>query len=139
MKKIKILIIENDEDERYFMKKGFELAPSFDVMAILNNGDSLIRWLESAEALPELIVSDLNMPGKNGFDILEYINNSSKYRHIPVIIISTSSTDTVISNCMEAGAAAFMPKPDTFIRYDKFAEVLYKEIDTRQLLKPSKI
>ena len=67
MKKYKIIIVENDEDEQMFMKEGFDSAGLFDIVGQVKNGDTLFEWLdENKNALPDIILSDLNMPGKNG-------------------------------------------------------------------------
>ena len=47
MRKTKLVIIENDEDERIFMKEGFEETGFFEIVALFQNGDELIRFLEN--------------------------------------------------------------------------------------------
>ena len=62
---------ENDDDEQLFMKEGFDAAGLFDVVAQLKNGDVLLDWLQqNTTALPDLILSDLNMPGMGGMQCL---------------------------------------------------------------------
>lgn len=136
MIKYKLIIVENDEDEQFFMKEGFDTAGVFEIVAQLKNGDALFDWLEQHKtALPDVILSDLNMPGKNGYDILEGIKAEPAFRHIPVIITSTSSAKVMIDRCMNLGAAGYQVKPDTFIAYAPFANDLYKHIQEQQLVK----
>ncbi|HYH14564.1 MAG TPA: response regulator [Flavisolibacter sp.] len=136
MTKYKIVIVENDEDEQFFMKEGFDAAGVFDIMAQLPNGDALFEWLAINEVtLPDVILSDLNMPGKNGYDILEGIKANPAYMHIPVIITSTSSAKIMIDRCLALGAADYQVKPDTFVEYTSFATRLYQLIKDRQLVK----
>src|SRR5215208_4326880 len=100
MKKYKIIIVENDEDEQLFMKEGFDAAGLFDIIAQVANGDFLLDWLEGhPSVLPDIILSDLNMPGKNGYDIITDMKTNSAYAHIPVIITSTSSAKIIIDKC----------------------------------------
>src|SRR5438045_2548038 len=104
MRNYRIIIIENDEDEQYFMREGFSKSP-FTIAAQLGSGDELIEWLEHhPNELPDIILSDLNMPGKNGYDIIEFMHKHPAYGHIPVIITSTSSTPATIEKCMSRGA-----------------------------------
>lgn len=125
MRKYTILIVENDEDEQFFMKESFEASGRFDILAQPSNGDEMIEWLQShPNLLPDLILSDLNMPGKNGYDIISYVKNHSQLSKIPVIITSTSSINTVKEKCMNFGAAAFLAKPDTFIEYGPYISKL---------------
>lgn len=129
MKKYKIIIVENDEDEQLFMKIGFENSALFEVVKQVNNGNELLEWLETHSAnKPEVILSDLNMPGKNGYDIIKEIKNNPGYQHIPVIITSTSEIRSVREKCIEHGAADFIVKPDTFINYEPFAIELHKRV-----------
>jgi CheY-like chemotaxis protein len=136
MRKFKIIIVENDEDEQLFMKEGFDAADLFELVAQLKNGDELFEWLEMNRAnLPDVILSDLNMPGKNGYDIIEEIKGNPAYEHIPVIITSTSSTNTTIKKCISLGAASYLVKPETFIMYEPFVKQLYKLIEDHELVK----
>lgn len=136
MKKFKIIIVENDEDEQLFMKQGFDATGLFDIVAQPRNGDVLFDWLEeNSSSLPDIILSDLNMPGKNGFDILTEIISTPAYKHIPVIITSTSSTKSIIDKCIDKGAADYIVKPETFIAYEPFAKNLYHCIEEKQLVK----
>lgn len=132
MKKYKIIIVENDEDERLFMKEGFETAGGFDIVAQVNNGDHLLEWLEeNKNHLPDLILSDLNMPGKNGYDIIKEIRNHPQWSHLPVVITSTSSTKTIMDKCLAQGASDYVVKPETFVQYVPFVKNLYKRIEEK--------
>lgn len=135
MKKYKIIIVENDEDERLFMKEGFDAAGGFEIIIQVQNGDMLLEWLsKNKNNLPEVILSDLNMPGKNGYDIIKEIKNNPEWLHIPVIITSTSSTKTITDKCLSFGAADYIIKPDTFVEYVPYAKRLYKKIEEMNLI-----
>jgi CheY-like chemotaxis protein len=130
MKKYNIIIVENDEDEQFFMKEGFDASGLFNVVGQVKNGDLLMEWLADNEAaLPDVILSDLNMPGKNGYDILQEVKGNPLLMRIPVIITSTSSTPTTVNRCMALGATDYLVKPETFIAYKDFAENLYRRIE----------
>jgi CheY-like chemotaxis protein len=136
MKKYKIIIVENDEDEQLFMKEGFDAADMFEIIAQLKNGDALLEWLnENPLSLPDVVLSDLNMPGKNGYDVITDLKTNPSYSHIPVIITSTSSTKTIIDKCMSTGAADYIIKPDTFVEYVPYVKNLYKRIEEKELVK----
>jgi CheY-like chemotaxis protein len=127
MKKYKIILVENDEDEQLFMKEGFEASGLFDTLAIAEDGNALFTWLEENRALlPDFILTDLNMPGKNGYDILKDIKAHSAYSQIPVVITSTSTATAVIHKCRDLGAAEYMVKPETFNEYLTFARKFYE-------------
>ncbi len=136
MKKYRIILVENDEDEQLFMKEGFDATGLFTIVGQVKNGDTLLEWLDSNNgALPDVILSDLNMPGKNGYDVISDMKNHPDYSHIPVIITSTSSTKTIIDKCLSFGAADYIVKPETFVEYVPYVEKLYRLIEARQLVK----
>jgi CheY-like chemotaxis protein len=136
MKKYSIVIVENDEDEQLFMKESFDAVPDmFRIIAQLRNGDHLIEWLDQhPDQLPDVILSDLNMPGKNGYDIIDSIRESPIWKHIPVIITSTSATRSIIEKCLQKGAADYLIKPETFIDYDPYVKKLYENIEQKNLV-----
>ena len=136
MKQYKIIIVENDEDEQMFMKEGFDSCGLFFIVAQLKNGDGLIEWLGNHnDELPDIILSDLNMPGKNGYDIITEIKNNPTWSNVPVIITSTSSTRTIIDKCLSMGAADYVVKPDTFVEYVPYVKNLHRLIEEKQLVK----
>jgi len=136
MRKYKIITVENDEDEQFFMKEGFDKCGLFTIVAQLKNGDELFDWFENhPKNLPEVILSDLNMPGKNGYDILDDVSNNADLSHIPVIITSTSYAKSIIDKCLAKGAADYLVKPDTFIEYLPFINNLYRIIEEKKLVK----
>lgn len=136
MKKYNIIIVENDEDEQMFMKEGFDSTGLFNIVAQLRNGDALLEWLEEhRQNLPDVVLSDLNMPGKNGYDVILDLKTDPAYSSVPVIITSTSSTRTIIDKCLALGAADYVVKPETFVEYVPYVKDLYKRIQEKQLVR----
>ena len=129
MKKYTIILVENDEDEELFMRQGFETSGLFEVLAVLEDGGHLLDWLEmNAPILPDVILSDLNMPGRNGYDILKDIKGHPVYSQVPVIITSTSTATMIINKCLDLGAADYLAKPETFIEYASFAKKFHERL-----------
>lgn len=71
--------------------------------------------LEAIERLAlgpvELMVLDLNMPDMHGLEVLGFVRSHSKYRRVPVIILTTRGDDASRTAALEAGATAYMTKP----------------------------
>lgn len=125
MKTFRLAIVENDEDERFFMSEAFKASPGFEILGEFGNGDQLTEWLYGpARELPELVLSDLNMPGKNGYDIIDELK--ATHPDIAVFATSTSSVVTTREKCIRAGAKDFIAKPDIFIAYDSFVSEFYQ-------------
>lgn len=126
MHKYKIIVVENDEDERMFMMESFNANGMFDVLGMVKNGDHLFDWVaEHSNNMPDVILTDLNMPGKNGYDIIQFVKNHETYSGIPVIVTSTSSTQSIIDRCLNLGATDYLVKPDTFLDYGPYLQKLH--------------
>jgi CheY-like chemotaxis protein len=130
MRKLKIVIVDNDEDEQFFIEKGFRATNLFDIVAILGNGNELINLLQSMSVLPDVIISDLNMPGKSGLEILEELKNHPSLSNIPVIITTNVTTQEIEERCHKLGAFDIQAKPANFLHYEHFAKKVYNEITT---------
>ncbi len=135
MEHYKIIIVENDEDEQEFMAEGFKASSHFEVLAFAESGDDLMKLLQQENlVLPDFILSDLNMPGKNGYDIIAEIKSSPTLSRIPVVITSTSTARSIMDKCKELGAFDYLVKPETFNEYDQFAQQLYNAIKGKIIL-----
>ncbi|AFZ67093.1 response regulator [Deinococcus peraridilitoris] len=62
--------------------------------------------------LPRLVLLDLNMPRVNGFEVLQAMKQHATYQHVPVVVFTTSETDTDRERCYELGADDFLHKPN---------------------------
>lgn len=129
MRIYKIVIIENDEDERFFMKEAFTNSELFEVVAEFRNGDPLMVWLEAqTDSRPDIILSDLNMHGKNGYEVIQDVKTSARFADIPVVITSTSQIHSVIDRCLSLRADDYIVKPEVFTHYEDFVVELHKRL-----------
>lgn len=119
-KPIRILIAEDDTDEQFFIRDGFEKSGCFEIIKIVANGDLLIDAVENSEQLPDLILSDINMPLVNGLEALHHIKSKSHLSHIPFVIFSTCNLEKTKEMSFSAGADHFMLKPQ-FMNYSEFS------------------
>ncbi|MGZ3837541.1 MAG: response regulator [Flavisolibacter sp.] len=118
-----ILIIDDDADDREIVRDAFAKTSEDPEYIFLENGDTVLEYLDQNRnnGLPSLILMDLNMPGKDGRDILKEIKSSREFTHIPVIVFTTSSSIRDRSMVYELGANCFLTKPDTFDRMVEIA------------------
>ena len=129
MNKLRLLLVENDEDEKVFMQHGFEASGFFEIVGIAENGDEFVQLMNGYNGTyPDVILTDLHMYGKDGYDILNYIKTNLLFAHIPVIITSGSCTEMVTRKCQELGAYLLLPKPRSFKEYKMFAEQIYRKL-----------
>lgn len=73
-------------------------------------GEDALQRLRSGEVLPTLILLDLKMPGMSGFDFLRELRADERIKHIPVIVVSSSSLETDEKGSYAAGADGFLHK-----------------------------
>jgi len=78
-------------------------------------------WRQLMKQAPDVIFLDLNMPVKDGFECLDSLRQERKYKKIPIIIYSTSTSKTDIDKAYSTGANYFIVKPNTM---DEIARVL---------------
>jgi len=129
LRKIKMLLVEDNEDERFFMKEGFDQTGLYEIVGEAENGNEMLELLkQSSSRLPEIILSDLNMPGRNGYEVIVDVKTNSTLAHIPVVILTTAPLKPYGERCKKLGACAFYTKPDTFLEYKDFGEKIYKDI-----------
>jgi CheY-like chemotaxis protein len=128
-RKIKMLIVEDNEDERIFMKQGFIASGHYEIVGEAENGDEMLELLNKPSfPKPEVIFSDLSMPGRNGYEVIVDIKSNSSLSDIPIIILTTAPLVPYAERCKKLGAYAYYTKPDTFIEYKEFAGKIYEDV-----------
>ena len=122
-KKGKILLVEDDAFMRELFARGLREA-GFTV----NDVPDAETGLEILpKKMPEVILLDLLLPGKSGFDFLEEIKQNKSYRHIPVIVVSNLGSKGDVDHAIDLGAADFLVKANSTIdeiilKSEKFIE-----------------
>ena len=106
MKK-KILIL--DDKETIAKVLSIYLMSDYDVQW-LPDGLQGVKWLQAGNT-PDLIISDIRMPGMRGDDFLEWIKQNELFRHIPVIMLSSEDSTSERIRLLEIGAEDYIVKP----------------------------
>lgn len=110
--------------------KLFEEAISFNELAInleyVTDGQEMLNYFEASKKahyrdLPDLIISDLNLPKISGQQVISVIKKDSVFKKIPVIVFTTSKLKSDIEKCYEYGANAYLSKP---VDIDKIFELI---------------
>lgn len=121
MQKFFILIAEDDADDRFLLQTAFEENGFTDTLEFVENGIALIEYLNrilSKKTLdvqfPGFILLDLNMPRKDGREVLKEIKQHPELKRIPVIIFTTTKNEHEIRRCYELGANTYVVKPVSF-------------------------
>jgi len=120
----RVVAIEDNPADVRLVKEGVDATEIKVELQVFNSGHQAVEQLtaidaSSPEDYPDLILLDLNLPGKSGFDLLETIRNETVFHHVPVVIVSSSENPEDINRCYELSANAYITKPadpDDYIR-----------------------
>jgi len=127
-----ILLAEDDIDDQELLENAFsEIDPTWQLVCI-PNGRKFVKYLESIEdrELPALMILDYNIPELTGVEIVEELNDQSRYFGIPKIIWSTSSSPVFKARSIELGVVDYITKPSdlaSFLTIAKYMLSFVKE------------
>lgn len=109
-----ILLVEDSEPDIELTKIALEELEIKNDLTVLEDGEKAINYLndiaESKTIKLDIILLDLNLPIKSGFDVLEFVKTQETLRSIPVIILSTSDSEKDIRTCYELLANSYLTK-----------------------------
>jgi CheY-like chemotaxis protein len=113
-----VFLADDDKDDIDYLKEAInEICPDKIMLTTAQNGEELLAKLET-NAIPDLIILDLNMPILDGIKCLKLIRSMQKYNVVPIIIYSTSKIDS--KECFKEGADYYMIKPNNYITITNF-------------------
>jgi CheY-like chemotaxis protein len=119
-----ILYAEDDLDDVYILKQAFNKYSNAVNIAHARDGFETLQMLQELQAanqLPCLIVLDINMPGMDGRETLMRIKSDDTYKHIPVVLFTTSSSP-LDKAFAEEWQVAFVTKPSVFAEFELLAK-----------------
>jgi CheY-like chemotaxis protein len=124
--KNRILLVEDDADTQYAMAALFELE-GFEVITAHDGREA---YLKALTCRPNLIVTDINMPGVSGLDLISLLKQNERLAWIPIIAMSAVERYQ-LSQAMELGASAVYQKP---IEFDNFISLIIQiNVDSQQM------
>jgi CheY-like chemotaxis protein len=117
-----VLLVEDDLNDIFLVKRAFKMARLETPLQVVTDGEDAISYLKGegryadreAYPMPKLIVMDIKMPRKSGFEVLEWIKGDGPLCRIPIVIVSSSDSPEDINRAYELGANAYMVKPVSF-------------------------
>lgn len=114
-----VLSVEDDDAAFHLLKTAFEEgAPAVDLVRVLD-GDEALKFLERRGRFqnaprPDLVLLNINLPKKSGFEVLTEVAANDSLRSIPVVVFTSSSLQAEKARCMALGAQDFLTKPASF-------------------------
>lgn len=126
MKPKVIYVADDDEDDRLFISDAIRKLDLEVKIIEAVDGDDLLSLieLENTDEANILILLDMNMPRVTGLEALQIIRSNDKIKHIPAVMISTSSDKKLVEEAYQSGVNAFIKKPNNYDGFIKIAEAL---------------
>lgn len=106
-----IFYTDDDEDDLSIFSDAVDSISQKIKLQTYTGGEKLLNAIYNPPPTPHVVFLDLNMPGKNGFEVLTELKNSEEKNDIPVVIFSTSNEPGIIEKCRNLGADLFITKP----------------------------
>lgn len=117
-----ILLVEDDKVDAMAVMRAIKDLKIRNPLETVGDGEQALEFLRNPEnALPCLILLDINMPRMNGIEFLKIAKTDDSLRRIPVVVLTTSKEDQDKFDSFDLGVAGYMIKPADYL---KFVEVV---------------
>lgn len=118
-----ILLIEDSPVDVDLTLRAFDRQRLINPVIVARDGEEALAWLPrwaAGEAMPAVILLDLNLPRVNGLTVLQALKSNPLTQCIPVVVLTTSKEDRDIDTAYRLGANSYIVKP---VAFDAFMEV----------------
>jgi chemotaxis family two-component system response regulator Rcp1 len=131
MRSFNILLVEDNPADVVLAVEAMKESPISHSLSVVSDGHKAIAYMlhqgKYADVQrPDIVILDLNLPKKNGFQVLKEIKENPHLRCIPVIIMTTSSDQNDIRQACELKANSYIVKP---LNFERFAKVIHSIMD----------
>jgi len=117
-----LMMADDDADDREFVREAFDASGFLGEFRYVEDGGALVDYLlhaqgnpyDPASPMPDLILLDLNMPRVDGYEALKRIKSDVGLRRIPIVVLSTSESESDIEKTYDEGVNSFITKPAGF-------------------------
>ena len=114
-----ILLVEDNPDDVMLVQYAFDKAGILNPLEVVADGDAAVDYIgrtgayagREGQPLPDLILLDLKLPRRSGFEVLSFVRQHELTRHTPVVVLTSSDQEADIRRSYERGANSFLVKP----------------------------
>lgn len=126
---MRVLLIEDNEQDIALIRQEFAASSCPVDLQVIHDGAEALDFLfhrgpYTQESTPDLILLDLTLPTKTGFEILEALAHDPDLKFLPVVVFTEVSTKVAVNRCYELGANAYIVKPADPVRYLAFVHAI---------------
>ena len=116
-----ILLVDDSKNDIFMLRRAFKKAEFNTLLQEVHNGDQAIAYLagegiygdRDQYPLPAVMLLDLNMPMKNGFDVLSWVRAQPVFKRLSIIIVSASLRPEDVERTFDLGASSYLVKPSS--------------------------
>lgn len=117
-----ILLVEDNTDDEVLTLRALQRNNIANEVAVVRDGEEALDYLfgrgayaeRDTSVLPQLILLDLKLPKMHGIEVLKKIRSDERTRRVPVVVLTTSSTDRDMIDSYDLGANSYVRKPVDF-------------------------
>jgi CheY-like chemotaxis protein len=121
-KQLNLLVVEDDPDDIFLIREALTAGGFTGKVMTAIDGQEALEYITGAGPfqdrnffpVPELILLDLNLPKRNGFEVLQFLRKHRLLKRVPVIVLTTSATQSDIDAAYDLGANGYLQKPGNF-------------------------
>lgn len=126
---VNILLVEDDPDDVVFVRRAFASVWADCNLHVVTNGEMALEFLRAQGEFtdapsPDLVLLDLNMPKKNGYEVLNDMKDDDGLKHIPVVVLTTSSDRDSVMKAYQMHANSFITKPVSADHLNRIVEMV---------------
>lgn len=118
---MQLLLIEDSEADIRLTREALKEVKLPTRLHVVRDGEAAMEFLRAQAPRPDLILLDLNLPKKDGREVLSEIKSEALLKVIPVVILTTSGADVDINNSYQLHANCYIQKP---LELDRFLAIL---------------
>lgn len=124
---LEVLLADDNEDDVLILREAFLALRRARIVHVVNDGIEALKYLQRAEPYttverPDLVLLDINMPKKNGFEVMQGIKADPSLRPLPVIMLTMSEREEDINRAYAAGACSYIRKPVNLTAFQQLLE-----------------
>ena len=126
MDPVHILLVEDNEGDIILTLEAFNDVKLKNTVSVVRDGEEAVQYLNREGSFqdaipPDFILLDINLPRMDGKEVLAYIKNHEHFKTIPVVMLTTSSSEKDIKDSYNAFANCYITKP---VDFEKFIQVI---------------
>jgi CheY-like chemotaxis protein len=127
-----VLVVDDNETDALFILRSLDNAGVKNPLRVVNDGEEFVDYMEGTGnyedrkmyPLPGLVLLDLKLPKRDGFELLNWVRGHSKFSALPVIVLTATQELQDVNRAYQAGANSFLVKPMNFKDYQGLSDAI---------------